>query len=210
MIALTDYFIESVQKYLTAVQPQYNGERFEIRERELQAFFLGRLIESGHNVRAEGTYPDSAKRYDLLLQPGTGYATYIEIEWDANWTDGFRKRTFDDLEKLCKLTPIGSCAAFFAVNISNKWKPGSFSKEQKTVYDPTELPVSAGSINQTALGRYWHHPERDSVAPLLKHGLQLTYWEYDFAPKHNVLILACHGRRIPKRSGSTWSKSKLD
>lgn len=87
MESLGNYFVESVQKYLRAVQPQYNGNRFEIRERELQAFFLGRLIESGKHVRMEGKYPNSEKRYDLLIESNP--STFIEIEWDANWTDGF-------------------------------------------------------------------------------------------------------------------------
>jgi hypothetical protein len=196
MHELSSIFLESVEQYLKAVQPKYNGKRIGLREHELQAFFLACLISHKIPVRAEGKYNSNCdKRYDILLDTNRGPKTYVEIEWDAKWTDGFRKRTFQDLEKLCRCTPANENGAFFAINIGNKWK--NFPKRPITVYEPKDLPVSARSPNGTALGRYWNNPH--SKAPILKLGTRLTYWKYPYDKNnYNVLVLACSGMKTRK------------
>lgn len=118
-------FKNSVVDYLKAVKPEYVRRRFELVEHELQGFFLARLIGRKIPVFAERRYNRSRRRYDILIRR---QKIYVEVEWDAKLTDGFTKRTFEDLRKLRDLVPVGSKGMFLAVNISRAY-PGWMESE---------------------------------------------------------------------------------
>ncbi len=190
---LAQTFKESVASYLKAVRPQYDRQqgRFQIREREVQAYFFSELIGEKIPARLEGRYTGSTGEfYDVLIEQTP--KIFIEIEWNANLTDGFGTQTFRDLEKLCRITKTGNIALFLAVNISNKYR--EFPKKPVEITEIARLPVSRPGLG-TALIRYCNK-QAGKQAPILTMSPRLWYWRYPYSTQDfNVTVLTCHGRK---------------
>lgn len=143
-------FRKSIDAYLKKHGPQYDGDKFNFVEEDVQYRFMRFLSHEGYSLQIEPRYPQSTKRYDILAAQKKGKPVYIEIEWSAKWTDCFLAHTFNDLWKLLELAPGRSPRAFFAVNISDKFS--SFPKQWKTFSDINEIPFRS---NNMAIHRVW-------------------------------------------------------
>lgn len=156
--SLSVLFRSAIEKYLKIEKPHYDvqSETFKIKEEKFQYRFLRELSHKEFSLRIEELYPNSDERYDILAtsidknHPGQ---IYIELKWSAQWKDGFRKITFNDLEKLKRQTlPHNSIRAFFAFNITDKYQ--EFPDRWKEYRDPKHLPTEK-ETSFRALNNFW-------------------------------------------------------
>ena len=190
-------FKAAVDDYLKSRKPKYRRGRFTISEKEIQKQFAIKLLDKNLPFRRERHYanPEHGKTDFQLYDDGL--ATYIEIEWEAKYTDGFAKRTFDDLKKLDHI-PIREWGMFLAVNVGNKYKASS---REASCIDASRFALSPKG-KRTYLLKRW-----DESAPtsLLKCNSRFWRWPIQInGERFMVTILSCYGRRIGNR---TWASA---
>jgi hypothetical protein len=130
----------------------------------------------------EKYYPGDKKRIDFrLFSPD--FEMEVEIEWEAKQTDGFAKRTFEDLHKLDNLKP-GVWGMFLAVNIGDK-----YDRADRKRFSVTRN-VENFSKTRTVLARKW---QSATNGDLLKCNARFWRWTYD--KSCDVTVLTCFGKR---------------
>ena len=123
-----------------------------------------------------------------IFEDPSDVETAIEIEWEAKQTDGFAKRTFDDLHKLSKIGR-DNWGMFLAVNIGNKYKRA----KRGTIFTTTNAATFFNrGPRHTFLQKEWNK-EEDGEGRLLRCNPRFWRWYYD--KRCDVTVLTCFGRR---------------
>ncbi len=190
---ITKLFKRAVKEYLEYEKPRYKNGRYPISEKDLQREFAGVLMDENVPFRTEVVYPGTKKRIDFRIysDPNDRFnvETEVEIEWEAKWTDGFAKRTFEDLQKLNGI-PKGRWGMFLAVNIGNKYQRPSDRSTRTTTKAESFFKKNG---KPTFLHREWYKKVTKGSGALLRCNPRFWRWRYD--NRCDVTVLSCFGRR---------------
>lgn len=183
-------FKEACDSYLQELgdKLKYRNDRFLLSEKELQAHFAIQLFRKNLAFQREQFYPDARnKRIDFKIY-GEELSVQVEIEWEGKFTDGFAKRTFEDLKKLDDLPP-SQWGMFLALNVGDKF---SRPERVRSTRNPLNFALSPKG-KRTVLWRKWSESGEND---LLRCNPLYWYWpaEIDGKPM-TVTILSCYGRR---------------
>jgi hypothetical protein len=213
---IASLFKRAVEQYLREKGPRYKNGRYAVSEKELQKQFALILMDANIPFRKEQYYRGDKKRIDFRLfsdsDAGFDVEMEIEIEWEAKWTDGFSKRTFEDLHKLDKLHR-GEWGMFLAVNIGNKYERARGGRPSNT--KNAARFFKAGKTHQrkyakhkakhatTFLERKWSESKGNGESGLLKCNPRFWRWRYD--KSCDVTVLTCFGKRTHNGWTARWA-----
>jgi hypothetical protein len=178
-------FKKAIEGYLGEHEPQYVNGHYGIKELRLQEKFAVTLYNERIAFGRERNYGNERTRIDFQIYDPESIKMKIEIEWEARQTDGFAKRTFEDLHKLDRLKR-GEWGMFLALNIGNKYESHTSSRPL--------ADASKFASNRTYLAKKWKNA---GSKDLLKCNPQFWRWPYTFNNRgHTVTVLSCFGRRL--------------